>query len=160
MYSPVHATAGFFVARLVPHPVLGIVAAVASHYLLDAVPHGDSHFGPWLKDLGRRNRIVAVETLDLGSAALMVTYLVATHPGRPVWYLVAGAVAGILPDLVWGLRYLLDTWRWNAPVIGWLLHQHDRLHNWGHAKASYDISFMAGILSQAIVLGAVLILRL
>lgn len=160
MYSPVHATAGFFIARAIPNPVLGIVAAVASHYVLDAIPHGDAGFGPWLTAPGVGRRVVIVEGLDLGSAALMVAYLVATHPDRSAWYLVAGAAAGILPDLIWGARYLLDRLRLNIPGLTRFVHLHDGWHAWGHAKAKYDLSFRAGLIFQGVLLGLVLLLRL
>lgn len=160
MYSPVHATAGLLVARAIPNPIIGIAAALTSHYVLDALPHGDSHFGPWLTEPGVRHRVMVVESLDLGSAALMVAYLVVTHPDRSLWYLIAGAIAGILPDLIWGLRYVLDRVKVTLPVITRLLYAHDRLHSWGHARAKYDLSFRAGLITQGIALAVVILLRL
>ncbi len=160
MYSPVHSTAGFFVARAIPNPVLGLAAAMASHYLLDAVPHGDSGFGPWLTGGHSARRIVTVEALDLGSAAMMTAYLVATHPDRPAWYLVAGAVAGILPDLLWGFRFVLEKLRWRIPLLSAFLHLHDRWHSWGHAKANYDLPFRLGLIYQGTLLAGVMLLRL
>lgn len=160
MYSPVHATAGFFIARAIPNPVLGLAAAVASHYLLDAIPHGDAGFGPWLKNPGRVHRIIIVETLDLGTAALMIAYLVAVHPDRSAWYLIAGGIAGILPDLLWGVRWLLDAAGQQIPLVTACLHAHDRWHSWGHAQAKYDLPFRAGVMYQGALLALVLLLRL
>ncbi len=68
MYSPVHATAGLLIAEAIPQPEIGIPLALFSHYVLDAVPHGDSHFGPWLSHPGATHRIIITEVLDLGTA--------------------------------------------------------------------------------------------
>lgn len=160
MYSPVHATAGLLIARAIPHPVVGLAAAVASHYFLDAVPHGDSGFGQWLTGPGAGRRIFVTEAFDLGSAALMVWWLVATHPDRAAWYLIAGAMAGILPDVLWGLRFIIDRPGWRVPILLPLLLWHDRLHSWGHAKANYDLPLWAGLTYQGGILAAVLLGRL
>ncbi len=159
MYSAVHSSAGLFIARAIPNPILGIAAAIASHYLLDAIPHGDTGFGDWMMSQNASQRIAVVSMIDLGSAALMVSYLVATHPGQAAWYLIAGAIGGILPDLLWGLRFIVDKVH-PLPITSPLLHWHDRLHSWGHAKASYDMSFRAGLLYQGALLGLILGLRL
>lgn len=160
MYSPVHATAGFFVALAVPNPAIGLPLAVASHYLLDAIPHGDTGLGSWMTVTGSRHRLIIVESIDLGSAALMVGWLIATHPAAAPWYLVAGAVAGILPDLLWGTSYLLGKLFRPIPGLTRLLHWHDRGHSWGHAKPKYDLPFRVGLIGQGLILALVLLLGL
>lgn len=157
MYSPVHATAGLLIVAAIPDPLVGLPLAVASHYLLDAIPHGDSGLGPWLTTTGKHHRIITVEGIDLGTAALMVTWLVATHPATPVWYLVAGAIAGILPDLMWGTSFMLKKLPFTIPIITSFLGWHDRMHSWGHAKPKYDIPYRAGLIYQGVILGIVLL---
>lgn len=157
MYSPVHATAGFFAVLFAPQPWLGLPLAVASHYLLDAVPHGDSGLGPWMTSSGQRHRLLTVESIDLGTAALMVAFLIYQHPEKSSWYLLAGAIGGILPDLLWGTRFLIDQ-SGAFRALSRLLHIHDQAHTWGHAKPAYDIPFRVGILAQALLLAAVLLL--
>ena len=41
MYSPIHATTGLLLATAIPNPALAFLAGVGSHYILDAIPHGD-----------------------------------------------------------------------------------------------------------------------
>lgn len=160
MYSPVHATAGLLLATLMPDPISALVVGVASHYLLDAIPHGDTHFGAWLTGGHAKRRILVVESLDLGLAAIVVLALITQHPEQCWLTLTAGAIGGILPDLLWGLRFVLDNQKITIPVFTSFLHHHDRWHSWGHAKHAYDIPFTIGILLQGIVLALVFILQL
>lgn len=157
MYSPVHATAGLCIALAAPSPWVGIPLAIASHYLLDAVPHGDSGLGAWMTFNKGVRRIIAVEFFDLGAAALMVSFLISMHPEQSPWYLLAGAIGGILPDLLWGARFVLDRIG-RFRFISHILHVHDQIHAWGHAKAVYDIPFRTGLLAQGLLLAAVLLL--
>lgn len=160
MYSPVHATAGLLIATAIPHPAIGIPVALLSHYALDMIPHGDTHFGYWVKEPGRAHRILIVEIIDLGTAAAMTAWLVAIHPEKAWWYLVAAAIAGILPDLIWGTRFVLQKIAPPIPLVTNFLAWHDRLHSVRHARARDDISFRAGVIYQAALLAVVLIFRL
>ncbi len=160
MYSPVHATAGLLLAEALPNPTLAFVAGVASHYLLDAVPHGDSRFGEWLRARDPFHRIAFVESLDFGIATLLVMALLLGLPNPDIPKLVAGAVGGVIPDLLWGFRFLFDRAGWHIPGLTRFLHWHDRVHAWGHAKASYDIPFVIGIVLQGAALIVVLSVRL
>lgn len=160
MYSPVHATTGLLLATIMPDPMSAVAVGVASHYILDAVPHGDTHFGAWLTGGHAKRRIAVVESLDLGLATIVVLGLINNHPGEWWVTLVAGAIGGILPDLLWGLRFLLDSKKITIPLFTSFLHHHDRWHSWGHAKHAYDIPFTIGILLQGVVIALVFILQL
>lgn len=160
MYSPLHASAGLLLAQAIPNPIAAFFVGVGSHYLLDAVPHGDTGFGSWMTGGNARRRITLVETVDLGLATITVLFLLIRHQGQPWLPLVAGAVGGVTPDLLWGARFVLESlgWRWR-PVLGFL-HLHDRLHRWGHAKHAYDLPFVVGLVVQAVLLSLVFLLQL
>lgn len=160
MYSPVHATAGTLIATLMPNPIAAFVVAWASHYALDALPHGDTGLGDWMRSDHAMRRIIGVEILDLGGAAAVVTTLIAQHPQHAWPTLLAGAIGGILPDLMWGLRFVLDSLGWRIPLVTTLLHQHDRWHSWVHAKHHYDVPFAVGIIYQLCILSLIFLLRL
>lgn len=160
MYSPIHASAGLLLAQFMPNPAAAFFAGVVSHYILDAVPHGDTGLGPWLTGGHARRRIVTIETIDLGLAAIVVLSMVERHSATWWLTLVAGAVGGIMPDLLWGVRFVFDNQGWRIPLITRFLHAHDRWHSWGHAKHPYDIPFAAGIVIQAILLASVFLLHL
>lgn len=102
MYSPIHAVVGVLLAEHFPNAPAAWLAGVASHYILDAIPHGDSHFGAWLTSRDPLRRIVFVESLDLGLALMVVIALGLQHPGHEIIKLAAGAVGAVTPDLLWG----------------------------------------------------------
>lgn len=160
MYSPIHASVGLLLAQYMPNPAAAFVVGAASHYLLDAVPHGDTGLGPWLTGGHARRRILTIETMDLGLATIAVLALVGSHPTTWWLTLVAGAVGGVTPDLLWGVRFVFDSKGWRIPLITPFLHHHDRWHSWGHAKHPYDIPFAAGLIVQAILLTAIFLLHL
>lgn len=160
MYSPVHATAGLLLATVMPDPVSAFLVGVGSHYVLDAVPHGDTNFGQWLTGGHAKRRIAVVESLDLGLAAIVVLGLLLNHPGKWWVTLVAGAVGGITPDLLWGLRFVLDSKNIRIPLVTPLLHHHDRWHTWGHAKHPYDLPFAVGIILQGLLISLVFLLQI
>jgi hypothetical protein len=160
MYSPIHATAGLLIATVMPDPMSAALAGIASHYLLDVVPHGDTHFGAWLTGGHAKRRILTVESVDLGLGIMVVLALLLAHPEQSWIKLVAGAIGGVLPDLLWGFRFVVDSSVGHIPFLTSALHAHDRWHSWGHAKHAYDIPFTVGLLLQALVLGVVLFLQL
>lgn len=160
MYSPVHGAAGLLLAQVMPDPASAFLVGIASHYVLDAVPHGDTGFGSWLTGGHARRRILTVETVDLGIAAIVVLALVASHPGQWWLKLVAGAVGAITPDLLWGLRFVLDAQKIRLPLLTPFLRHHDRWHAWGHARPSYDMPFAVGLAVQSVLLALVFLLHL
>ena len=160
MYSPIHATAGLLIATAIPNPALAFLAGMGSHYILDAIPHGDTYVGAWLTGGHRVRRIATVESVDLGLAAIVVLGLIASHPENWWVTLVAGALGGIMPDLLWGLRFVVDTKGWKIPLLTKFLRRHDRWHSWGHAQHPYDMPFAVGLIMQVVVLATVLWLQL
>lgn len=159
MYSPVHATAGLLIAQAMPNPTAAVLAGVVSHYLLDFVPHGDTGVGPWMTAKSPWARIALVEVVDLGLAALVILQLIARHPTAPALILAAGAVGGILPDLLWGLRFVLEKLRWPLPLLLPFLRAHHRWHSAVHCSKQRDIPLLAGLAYQAILVAAVFLLR-
>lgn len=157
MYSPVHATAGLLLATVMPDPISAFVVGAGSHYLLDAIPHGDTGLGSWLTGGHAVRRIVTVESVDLGLAAIVVLGFIANHTGQRWVKLVAGAIGGVTPDILWGMRYMLDRNHIQIPLLTPFLHRHDRWHNWGHAKHRYDVNFTVGLITQAVLLFLVLL---
>lgn len=160
MYSPTHATVGLFVATVMPDPVSAFLAGVGTHYLLDAIPHGDTGVGDWLRAPGAVRRIIRVESIDLGLTVIIVALLLTGHPSNQWLKLIFGGLGGIIPDLLWGLRFVLDRRQWHIPLLSRFVHLHDRWHKWGHAKAAYDVPFTVGIMIQIVFLVVSLSLHL
>lgn len=160
MYSPIHGSVGLLLAQFTPNPVVAFVVGIASHYVLDAIPHGDTGIKDWLHGGHAKRRILTVESLDLGITAIVILSLVSSHPTQWWLKLVAGAIGGILPDLLWGVRFVLDSRGITLPIVTRFLHWHDRWHSWGHAQHRYDIPFAAGIVLQLVALSVIFLLHL
>lgn len=145
MYSPLHAAAGLTIVALVPNPVLSFPLAIASHYLLDALPHGDMRKPPHVLQVAEGRRLLITEAIDMPLTALVVWKLTTIFSSLSPLYLLAGAVAGILPDILWGGKFLLEAAHLRLPGLTRVLDVHHRWHEWIHVKAPRDIPFYAGV---------------
>ena len=87
-------------------------AGLASHYLMDLVPHGHYDFNQ--QGLTRRQKLTFGLDFIL-PISLVVIYLLASFGlGRISWLVGAGILGSQLPDLLMGLRSkkLLPDWPW------------------------------------------------
>jgi membrane-bound metal-dependent hydrolase YbcI (DUF457 family) len=126
---------GLAAATLFPSPwsvPLALVIGVASHHALDFLPHTDAAtFWPDSRRVPAIGvAIVAVEVL-LG-LLITSTLLVAQHPS---WAFAAGALGGVLPDLLdeiplWSQQFRES--RWGSVWHHWHLRLHcgDMAMNW------------------------------
>lgn len=97
-----HITTGVAVALAVKQPAIVYPVALASHFLLDALPHFG--FQTWEERRSHKslfNTVISVDTvLIFGFIALLVT------SGAPFSLFLAGLVA-FLPDLVWVYKFVV-----------------------------------------------------
>lgn len=95
-----HIYAGAVLAMAVQHPVAGMVAALGSHFLLDALPHygrkGEEAVISWF----RYKATWVVEGLNVVGVPLLI-YLLWGQP----WWVFGAALLAIAPDAVWIFRY-------------------------------------------------------
>jgi hypothetical protein len=143
-----HGLTGAFFLNTIPSPLIGAPAAVLSHYLEDWIPHWDVGTG---LSSGRRKRQTAIlmELIDLG-LTLVLVYVLWQHGHASVqWRAWLGCFLGILPDFLEAPRNFLK-WEpaWLKPINAF----HGMFHHSTHAK-------LFGLLPQAIVIGAVMLLR-
>jgi hypothetical protein len=86
-----HVLSGALIGALARRPGTAFAAGVASHFVLDAVPH----WGEW----GSRRRFLRVAVTDgLVSLAVMGVFAAASPPGRRL-AVVAGMTGAALPDI-------------------------------------------------------------
>lgn len=117
MNSPVHFAVGAAICRYTPSRPLGFVLALASHFVLDALPHLEE---PWLVPWGQPLpphqwqawllRVQFATVLVLVAAALRLWQL---GWRSALWYPLAGGLFACLPDVVTAVFY------YHNPV-GWL----------------------------------------
>ena len=153
MLSIIHGVTGAYLGTVCPQPLVYVPAAVALHFLEDAVPHWDVGTG---MHSGKRQKLTAflLELIDLGLMVGVVFWLFQkTIPSSwaevnwPAWI---GALAGISVDLV---EFPNSFFGWQPALLRPMMKLHDRLHN----SAG---SVFWGLLPQVLVLGAVIYLSL
>ena len=113
MLSISHATVGAFIATRVENPALSIPLILASHYLLDAVPHWDAGtgLGNGSKSVGKALLLELPDLLLAGAIVLLFFPLSFPFSQPPqdllllpqIW----GAFLGLLPDFLEAPRNFL-----------------------------------------------------
>lgn len=142
MLAAPHMLAGAAVGKaLRRRPWLALSAAFGSHFLLDFVPHIDSHGLFGIKGGGLTRPEVAMATLDTLLGIALVLYAVGRHPGRGV--MISAAFAAIVIDL---LDHVPPFSAWFGPWPGtsWLSSfHHECQHN--VAPANWLVGFATQI---------------
>ena len=119
-----HLYAGAALAITVQHPVIGILAALGSHFVLDMLPH----YGRSEREVAKWFRYRATWFVE-GMNIIGVPLLVYLLWGQPWWVFAAAALA-ILPDVVWVFRYFYYE-RYGMEASQYLLTRfHDKIQ-WG-----------------------------
>lgn len=130
-------------------PWIAFFLGLASHFLIDAIPHGDSTMYKRYKS-GEQVRFAhAYVTID----AIVALLLMATVLNMPFGevrrgIVTVGMIGGFLPDLLTGLYEWFE--------LSWL-HSFHRLHFWFHnffTKRYGDIPLWAGIGAQTVAIGS------
>lgn len=110
-----HALTGTVIGLIVGEPLIAVPAALASHFVCDALPHfGSNSPDKWLKTKGFRKYLVT----DAGLCVLLVGLLALFHPQH--WLLAAiCAFVATSPDLLWINKYLKISRgrRWKRNVL-------------------------------------------
>jgi hypothetical protein len=142
-----HAIVGAAITTLMPaHPYLGISAAFASHFLLDAIPHWDypirsdsvnPHVAAAMKYDGR----LVADMLTIGTDAVLgMALALLLLSGRGNFALVAcGAGAAMLPDAL-QFAYMRCP---REPLVSL-----QRFHTWIHASRSLRERPILGVSAQ------------
>jgi len=102
MFLFAHAAIGAAVAPLAGSPLPAFLAGWVTHYLADAVPHGDESLGRWASARNEVGRFALLAGIDL---LLLAGILAAVFAARGFdWTVLAGAVGATVPDFLWGLE--------------------------------------------------------
>lgn len=94
MLTTPHAIAGATIGALLPDPLLAIPLAVASHFVLDSIPHWQETLAPYIPTRKTYIRI----PLDIALAIGLTMVIAHWHPESAsiIWL---AALAANLPDL-------------------------------------------------------------
>ncbi len=146
MTATAHALVGGAIASSISNPALGITLALASHPLLDFIPHWD--FG-W----GWRNKnkafFLAESVFDL-TLGVVLAYLIFGQNVNLLYFftvIFAALSLDILQTPYWFLK-------WKFPPFSWVYQIQSKMNT----KAS---NFSWGVFNQVVaVLGVILVLRI
>ena len=146
-------------AKIVPGGEIPVfLAAVLSHFALDAVPHGDVGIGHWVgRSPDRIQKVARLLSLALADqlTALAVFGCLSASPAFaqvPFPLLAAGAIGSMLPDYLTGFRDLLF-----PSHHGWLQRIH-RIHERCHFRGRDPFSTAGGLIFQTLLVLAGLFL--
>lgn len=110
-----HMVTGAVIALTITEPLLTLPLALASHYVLDAMPH----FGFERKgfDVWRNHRSgFVLLAWDVGASVVVMTVLLL---GTNSWLPLLAALMALSPDLVWPYRYFRYDVRGLDPPFSW-----------------------------------------
>ncbi len=144
-----HAVVGAAVASLLPqYPVLGLCAAFASHFLIDAIPHRDytiasSSIDPKIGAPMKYDKAFFRDVIVIGGDALFGVFLSLLFFATPQNFLLVflGACIGILPD---PLQFVYAHFP-HQPFA--TLHC---FHHWIHTRHRLKDSLFVGVVSQLV----------
>jgi hypothetical protein len=136
-----HSAVALAVTAWTDNPALAMAIGFASHFAVDAVPHGDEDFGRFAKRSGHEVRwfalaMVADLVLIAGAYAWLLSRI--GFSWEPL-FAIAGACA---PDFMWGFERLLGR-KVFGPVSGW----HHTVHNF----LKVEMPLWLGLILQAAV---------
>lgn len=143
-----HTVVGAAIAVKVGNPALAIPLALASHFVLEVVPHWNPHLYTETKKYGRvtpaSTLFVAVDVL----ASLAAGFFIASQllpDTRHFWTVIAASFAAVLPDVVEAPWFFLN---FKHPLLErWILIQR---------SIQFNAKPVPGILTQLLILAAAL----
>ena len=122
MHPLAHLLVGAVVGAVAPHPAASLLGGIASHVVLDAVPHTEEETFTRgrrrgyrldvVQDSARRRHLkvtpgLIMAAFELLAGILIIAWLVTRCDGLSPWAVGLGALGGILPDLVDAPAHLL-----------------------------------------------------
>jgi len=104
MFYAVHAIVGYLIAGYFSSILLIIILALASHFILDIIPHWDGFYDKtffeatgYVKNMGRK--MIFAEILDLLITLFIVIYFIIFTPESNKMILI-GVIASLSPDII------------------------------------------------------------
>ena len=153
MFLTVHGSVGALIGVATGNPLAAFVASGVSHFVLDAVPHGDEHLAMGIDRVSMIRRFTMLAAVDGMLMTVVLALLLRPWNAMPSLAVLAGIVGGVLPDVVQGLSVVFPA---NRP-----LERFRAFHDFCHLEIiRYECSMVVGMIGQLCTLtAAVFLLR-
>ena len=140
MYISVHAAAGAAIGQFIGNPIIAFIAGIASHFLLDIIPHGDENINKWKFFKSPFKRLLAASMIDFFVLfVFLIIWMRLNFDISQLNGMVAGMAGGIAPDALWGFHEFS-----NDPI----LKKYKKFHAWFHKIIKKKISLKQGFMLQ------------
>ena len=130
MMGVTHTAVGAAIGKYIPNPWLAFAAGIASHLVIDKIPHF------WPEAKADQNKLIVIDGIFSGS---LFVYLATTNTNNHLSVL-AGAFGGAFVDLVFVILPMFVKSFYNNPIRVW--HEKRQYH---HHDVSWIISDMMQI---------------
>lgn len=156
-----HAATGILVTQWTSNPLIGFTVAILSHYLTDAIPHGDE-FLYW-RHVHNSKDILAIFSgaVDLFFLIVLFLSVVNFKDGVNTVLIIAATVGSVLPDVLISLytQHSRSTEKKSRRILTYLpdlyhrfLRFHYQFHMLFHNVVRTPIRFRTGIFYQVLFL--------
>lgn len=115
MFLTVHATAAVIIAQKVHSPLLAFLLGFVSHYILDAIPHGDDKIFERFRGKTLIKAMTIAAIIDFTISLIWLNFLYQQGAFELNLTILAAVAGSILPDFLNGVFLVTNqTWlRWN-----------------------------------------------
>lgn len=146
MIVAIHATMGALVGEKIASPVLAFCLGLASHFLLDVIPHGDSKMYHDYKNGVSIGKSLAATAIDVILSVAIFIYFIETARVSGRASLVTAMIGGIIPDFLVALGEGV-----RIRPLQWFQRLHISIHD-AIVSRTYDLPFRLGIYLQLMLL--------
>ncbi len=151
MFVTTHALIGALIAEQMPnHPIAAFVLGMASHFLSDIIPHGDSKLYKGYISGAKARRAVAYVLVDALVALFFTLFLFNTKFVDHRFAISLGIAGSVLPDFLVGIYEVT-----RIPGLKWFHRLHFFFHNMVTSKKG-DLALTSGIAMQMLLLAGLL----
>ena len=144
MFITVHAASGLIIGQIITNPMLSFITGLASHFLLDIIPHGDQDLIEKNSTVTEKEKILLLK-LGLTDAVIMMSLLSIFYLNYPLsWSIVTAVIGTLLPDFLSAV-YLVTKFKQLKKIFEF---QH-RLH---YILGNFTVNLKLGFIVQIIFL--------
>jgi len=154
-----HAATGILVTQWTNNPFLGFFVAILSHFVLDAIPHGDD-FIYWRHVHNQKDSIALITgATDFFFLIILLLIILNFRSQNNDMMIIAATIGGILPDLLMTLHtknkikfkeYYHGFFQHCKRIYHSFLKAHYRFHMFCHNIMRTPIRFRTALSGQAI----------